>query len=341
MDSPDHPDEQPAATLTRLVNGYQVSQALHVAATLGIADLLRAGPRSAEDLATATSTHEGALYRLLRALASVGVFREEAGRRFALTPLGDCLRSDAPEPVGPWATLIGEAYYWQAWGHLRHSVRTGENAFRALHGMDVWAYREGRPEASVVFDRAMTGNSRRVAEAVLAAYDFSRFACVVDVAGGQGAFLGAMLSRHPSMRGVLFDQPHVVAGVAEVLAGAGVAERCRVVGGSFFDAVPEGGDAYVLKAILHDWEDEEATAILRTCRHAMGSAGTLLVVERVVGAPNEEAATKFSDLNMLVMPGGRERTLDEYAVLFSAAGVRLAGATPAGAGVNVIEGVPI
>jgi len=265
VDSPNAPDEQPAAALTRLVNGYQVSQAIHVAATLGIADLLREGSRSAADIAAATGTHEGTLYRLLRALASVGVFREEPGHRFALTPLGACLRSDAAEPVGPWAVMIGEAYDWQAWGQLLHSVRTGENTFRALHGMGVWQYREGQPEANARFDRAMTGNSRRIAVAALAAYDFSRFACVVDVAGGQGAFLAALLSRYPSMRGVLFDQAHVVAGCAEVLATAGVADRCGVVGGSFFEAVPEGGDAYVLKAILHDWEDEEATAILRAC----------------------------------------------------------------------------
>lgn len=340
MDSPNAPEEQPAAALTRLVNGYQVSQAIHVAATLGIADLLREGSRSVADLAAATGTHEGTLYRLLRALASVGVFREEPGHRFALTPLGACLRTDAAEPVGPWAMMIGEAYYWQTWGHLLHSVRTGENAFRALHGMGVWQYREGRPEASALFDRAMTGNSLRVAAAALAAYDFSRFACVVDVAGGQGAFLTALLSRYPSMRGVLFDQAHVVAGCAEVLATAGVADRCDVIGGSFFEAVPEGGDAYVLKAILHDWEDAEATVILRTCRRAMGPAGTLLVVERVVGGPNEEAATKFSDLNMLVMPGGRGRTLEEFAALFSTAGLRLASATPTGAGVSVVEAVP-
>jgi hypothetical protein len=338
VDMPGQLNEKPAATLFRLVNGYQVSQAIHVAATLGIADLLHDGPRSAEDLAAATNTHEPSLYRLLRALASVGVFREVDGHQFELTPVGDCLRSDAPEPVGPWATLIGEAYYRQTWGHLLHSVRTGENAFRALHGMDVWTYREGRPEAGAVFDRAMTGMSRRAAEAVLAAYDFSRFSCVVDVAGGQGAFLGAILSRYPSLRGVLFDQPHVVAGSEGTLSA--LVERCQVVGGSFFDAVPEGGDAYVLKAILHDWDDEVATVILRECRKAIGASGSLLVVEQVVGAPNLEPATKFSDLNMLVMPGGRERTREEFERLFAAAGFRLVGVTPTIVGVCVVEGAP-
>jgi O-methyltransferase domain/Dimerisation domain len=336
--APDHDPERSSMALLRLVNGYQVAQAIHVAAVLGIADLLRDGPQSTADLAAATGAHAGALYRVLRALASVGVFREGAERRFALTPLGDCLRSDAPEPVGPWATMIGEDYYWQAWGHLLHSVRTGDNAFRHLQGTDVWTYRASRPQASAVFDRAMTGNAQRVVQAVLAAYDFAQFACVVDVGGGQGAFLGALLRRHPAQRGVLVDQPHVVAGAAGVLRALEVSDRCQLAGGSFFAAVPEGGDAYVLKAILHDWEDEDALAILRVCRRALGPAGTVLVIEQVVGAPNESPTTKFSDLNMLVMPGGRERTREEFAALFSAAGLQVTGVVPTGAGVCVVEG---
>ncbi len=340
MASSDPAPERPAAALLRLVNGFQVTQAIHVAAVLGIADLLRDGPRGSEDLAAATGAHAGALYRLLRALASVGVLREEAERHFALTPLGDCLRSDAPEPVGPWATMIGEEYYWQAWGHLLHSVRTGDNAFRHLQGTDVWTYRESHPQASAVFNRAMTGNAQRAAQAVLAAYDFGRFARVVDVGGGQGAFLGALLRQHPAPEGVLFDQPHVVAGAEGALRAMEVGHRCQVVGGSFFEAVPEGGDAYVLKAILHDWEDEEALAILRVCRRALGPAGRVLVVEQVVGAPNDSPATKFSDLNMLVMPGGRERTRQEFAALFAAAGFHLTSVVPTAAGVCVVEGRP-
>ena len=340
MDQQDRSEEKPAMVLMRLVNGYQVSQAIHVAVMLGIADLLADGSRSLDELAVATGAHARSLYRLLRALASVGVFREEADRRFALTPLGDCLRSDAPEPVGPWAAFVGQPYVWETWAQLLHSVRTGENAFRHTHGTGVWEYRAGHPEASAVFDRAMTANSRRVAEAVLAAYDFSRFAYVVDVGGGQGALLAAILAKHPSARGVLFDQPHVVAGSEGVLRAAGVAERCRVVGGSFFETIPEQGDAYVLKAILHDWEDEEAAAILRACRRVIGPDGRVLVIERVVGPPNEDAESKLSDLNMLVGPGGRERTRKEFEVLFSGAGFRVVDVVPTRALVSVIEGLP-
>lgn len=333
-------EQRPSAALRRLVNGYQVSQAIHVAATLGIADLLEDGPRTSDYLAAATGAHPPSLYRLLRALASVNVFRGEDGRRFALTPLGDCLRSDAAEPVGGWAAFIGRPYYWQAWSHLLHSVRTGENAFRHVHGVGPWEYRAPLPEESAIFDRAMTDLSRRANRSLLDAYDFGRFATVVDVGGGRGAFLAGLLAAYPAMRGVLFDQPHVVAGAEGVLRAAGVSDRCRVAGGSFFDAVPEGGDAYMLKAVLHDWEDEEAAAILRCCRRAVPAEGAILVVEQELGPANEDQESKFSDLNMLVGPGGRERTTDEYTALFAAAGFRLERVVPSGIGLNVIEGTP-
>jgi len=334
----DRSDQKPSAALIGLVNGYRVSLAIHVAATLGIADLLKNGPRNSDDLASATGTHPRSLYRLLRALASVGVFREDADGRFALTPLGDCLRYDAPDPVAPSTVLIGQPEHQQAWGHLLHSVRTGENAFRHVHGMSSWEYRARNPEAGTIFDRAMTSGSRGVADAVLSAYDFALFRCVVDVGGGQGALLSAILAKHRAVRGVLFDQPHVVAGAAQVLRAAGVADRCQVVGGDFFEAVPDGGDAYVLKYILHDWEDEQATAILRTCRRAVGQNGTLLVVEREISPPNQGAEGKFADLHMLVGPGGRERTHEEWVTLFAAGGFRLVGTTPVETRWSVIEG---
>jgi hypothetical protein len=334
------PEQSPSAALRRLANGFQVSQAIYVAPTLGIADELRGGPRSSADLAEATACHPGALHRLLRALASAGVLHEGADGRFSLTELGECLRSDAPQPVGGWAALVGRPYFWAAWGALLHSVRTGENAMTHVTGSGPWDYRAERPEESAIFDRAMTDLSRRTSRAVLEAYDFSRFGTVVDVGGGQGALLAAILAAHPAMRGVLFDLPHVVGPVDGVLAEAGVAERCTVVGGSFFEAVPEGGDAYVLRAILHDWEDAEASAILRSCRRAIPEHGALLVVERELGGPNENADAKFSDLNMLVLPGGRERTVEEFAALFDSAGFELAGSTPTAAALSVIEARP-
>lgn len=328
----------PSAELTRLVNGYQVSQAIHVAATLGIADLLADGPRTSDALAAETDTHAESLYRVLRALAGVGVLAEDDGRTFALTQLGESLRSDAPESVRGWAAHVGRPYYFQAWGNLLHTVRTGENAFRAAHGVDAWEYRAQHPEDGERFDDAMTDLARKATAGVLEGHDFARYGIVVDVGGGHGALLAAILARHPGARGVLFDQPHVVAGTGPVLEAAGVADRCRVEAGSFFDSVPEGGDAYLLKWVLHDWDDEEAAAILRACRRAMGEAARLLVLERDLGSPNEAPVAKLSDLNMLVVLGGRERGIDDYAALFDANGFELVGATPTRAGLSVIEG---
>jgi hypothetical protein len=328
----------PSLVLRRLVTGYQVTQAIHVAAKLGLADLLADGPRSSDDLAAATGTHPEALYRLLRALAGVGVFREEEERRFGLTELGAGLRADAPDSLAGWAAFVGEPYHRQAWGALEHSVRTGANAFRHVHGTDSWSFREHHPDLSAGFDRAMADLARQVAGAVLAAYDFGRFGTIVDVGGGTGAFLAAILARHPATRGVLFDQPHVVAGAPPVLAAAGVADRCAVVAGSFFETVPAGGDACLLKAILHDWEDEQCVEILRVCRRAMAEGAALLVVERELGPPNAAPDGKFSDLNMLVGPGGRERTPGEYAALFAAAGFRFVGSTPSDVGTGVFAG---
>lgn len=334
-----HDALRPSLALRYLVNGYQVTQAIHVAAVLGIADLLADGPRRSDDLAAATKSHPEALYRLLRALAGVGVFREEEDRHFSLTELGACLCSDAPEPVSGWAAFVGEPYQWQAWGALEHSVRTGENAFRHVHGIDSWTYRAHHPELSASFDRAMTSLSRQVATAVLAAFDFGRFARIVDIGGGNGALLAAILTRYPASHGVLFDQPHVVSGAGPILEAAGVADRCQVVGGSFFETVPQGGDAYILKAILHDWEDGPCIQILQGCRQSMAEGTALLVIERELGQPNQDPDPKFSDLNMLVGPMGQERTPAEYAALFAAAGFRFGGVTPSAAGTGVYEGI--
>jgi hypothetical protein len=326
-----------SAVLRELINGYQVSQAIHVAATLGIADLLTDGAKSCDELAAAAGAHPGTLYRLLRALATVGVFREDDGHRFALTPIGDCLRSDAPEPLGGWAAYAGRPAYWQAWGSLLGSVRTGENAFRRVHGVSVWEHRAADPEEGASFDRAMTDGSRRVTRGVLDAYDFGRFGTVVDVGGGQGALLAALLLAYPAMRGVLYEQPQVAARADRVLRQSGVADRCEVVGGSFFDAVPTGGDAYLLKSVLQDWDDEHSTAILRNCRNAVPATGRLFVVEQEILPPNEGRAAKFSDLNMLVSPGGQNRTVEEYGKLLSVSGFGLLSATPTATGSQILE----
>jgi hypothetical protein len=310
--------EPSSAVLLRMINGYQVSQAIHVAAALGMAEQLAGGSRTVDEVASATATDAGALRRLLRALAAVEVLHEGPDGTFALTALGEELRG----PAGSWAAYIGRPPHWTAWGHLLHSVRTGENAFRALHGVDVWEYRAQHPEEAASFDAAMTGQSRRIDAAVAAAHDFGRYRLIVDIGGGHGALLAGILVRHPGVRGLLFDQPAVVAG-----AGA---DGFEVVGGNFFSSVPEGGDAYLLKSVLHDWEDEQATEILRTCRRAARSGTALIVIERSLADP----AARFSDLNMLIGPGGRERAREEYAALLAAASYQLMGETPTAAGVT-------
>jgi hypothetical protein len=324
--------ERPTDTLRGLIDAFKISQAIGVAATLGIADLLAGGARTVADLAAVTETHPGALSRLLSALASAGVLRIEDAERFALTEVGEGLRSDSDEPLGAWARFSTTHPTWETWGALLHSVRTGESAFAHVHGEAAWEYRGSHQEAAERFDSAMTELTRRSNADLVDAYDFGRFRTVVDVGGGQGAFLAALLERHLGMRGVLFDLPHVVE------AARGPADRLTVVPGSFFDAVPSGGDAYVLKYILHDWDDEDAVRILRTCREAMEGDAVMLVIERDLGAPGELLASKVSDLNMLVSLGGQERTIDEYAALMQRAGLRFVGATPTGSAPHIIEG---
>lgn len=326
--------------LTRLINGYQITQAIHVASRLGIADHLGHGPLSSNELARLSGSHPRTLYRLLRALASAGVFCETEDRTFSLTPMSECLRSDSPTPLDGWAAYVGRPYAWQAWSQLEHSVRTGESAFRHLHGESVWEYRSIRPDENAIFNRAMTANSRGAIEATIAAYDFSRFRHVADIGGGQGQLLAGILAANKGMRGTLFDQPHVVGKADEVLSQHGVADRCEIVGGSFFETIPVGADAYVMRAIIHDWDDQEAISILKTCRRAMTADARLLLVERVVEPPNEGPISKFSDLNMLVMLGALERTCDEYSALCRAAGFETRGTTHAGAYFQVIEAVP-
>jgi SAM-dependent methyltransferase len=328
----------PAVQMMGLINGYQVSQALHVVATLGIADLLRNGPRSSDALADVVEADRDALYRLLRALAAVGVFHEDADRAFSLTELGACLRSDAPAPVGPWAVHIGRPYYWQVWAHLLHSVRTGEYAYPHVHGVSSWEYRVQHPEENAIFNAAMTGITRGLTEAVVAAYDFAPFACVVDVGGGQGQLLGSVLAANTHLRGILFDQPQVVTQADNLLRGIGVRERCEVTGGDFFAGVPQS-DLHMMKVVLHDWNDEQALAILRNCRAAVTPGGRLLVIERIIGAPNIAPAEKFADLNMLVGAGGRERSHEEFVELFAAAGYAVKRVLPTGTHLHLIEAI--
>jgi len=222
-------------------------------------------------------------------------------------------------------------------GNLANAVREGQNSFRMVHGTDIWEWRAEHADESAIFDEAMRSMTIGANASILDAYDFGQFGTIVDVAGGNGTLIAALLAAHPASRGILFDQEHVVSGAEPILRAAGVLDRCEIVAGSFFESVPEGGDAYVLKWIIHDWEDEESVAILRTCRAAMGTDAVVLLIERDLGRPNEDLVAKLADLNMLVMPGGRERTLGEYAALFGAADLRLVAAHPTTSGYLVIE----
>jgi hypothetical protein len=330
----------PPATLLQMMTGYWVSQAVYVAAKLGIADLLADGPVGCDHLAAATDTHAPSLRRVLRALASVGVFTEASPGSFTLTPLAELLRTETPGSMRALAIMYAEEQY-RAWGELLHSVRTGEMAFDHQFGMGYFAYLAQHPEADRVFNEAMTGWTHQLVGAVVDTYDFSPFNTVVDVGGGYGTLLAAILRRNPGARGILFDQPHVVASAEEHLATSGVADRCTAVGGDFFAAVPAGGDAYVLAQILHDWDDERCVAILGQCRRAMPNHGKLLVVELVLPPGDEAFFGKWLDLHMLVLLGGRERTAAEYDALFRGAGFELARVVPTPPGPSVVEAVPV
>jgi hypothetical protein len=326
--------------LRRLVTGYQVSQAVHVAATLGLSDLLADGPRSVAELAEATGADAHSLTRLMRALAAVGLYVRDADETFANTELGAAFRTDAPRSVAGLARFVGRPFHWQAYGSLEHSIRTGESAFSVVHGQPVWDYLAEHPEDQRVFDDAMTALSRAVAEVVVDAYDFGQFGTVVDVGGGRGLLLAAVLARYPSVHGVLFDQPDVVAGAHELLSATGVSQRCRVIGGTFFDSVPDGGDAYLLKSVLHDWPDAAAIEILRTCRRSIPASGRLLLVEQLLDESPDPVRTALSDLTMLVMAGGQERTTDEYRWLLGAAGFDFTRTVATGGDAFIIEAVP-
>ena len=304
--------------LTSIITGYWRSQAVYVAARLGIADLLAHGPRNVSDLADDAGCDEDALFRLLRALAGIGVFAETEPRTFAMTPLAEPLREDAENSQRALALMMGEEQY-QAWGDLLYSVRTGETAFEKRFGQPIFEYLSAHPQKARIFDAAMTGIHGREAAAVVEAYDFSSVNVLADVGGGNGSQITTVLQRHPAIQGILYDLPHVVEHARRWIEDAGLKDRCRLEGGSFFDAVPDGADAYLLRHIIHDWNDDRSLVILQNIRRVIPSHGRLLIVESVIPPGNDPLPAKFLDLTMLVVPGGKERTREEYASLLAAA----------------------
>jgi hypothetical protein len=331
-------DVPSTVAMLQIISGFWISRAVYIVAKLGLADQLHEGPKTAEQLAFITGTHTRSLYRVLRALASVGVLGEDDQGRFTSTPLCETLRSDVPGSLRAFATVeLGEEHY-PAWGDLLHSVKTGEIAFDHVFGMDAWEFFAKNPDNAKTFNDAMTGLTLAVNDAVLSAYDFSYIKKLVDVGGGHGSLLSSILNANPSMNGVLFDAPQVVTGAQTRIEDEGLTDRCEIVGGDFFASVPAGADAYIFKWIIHDWDDERSLTILKNCHRAMTEKGKLLLVEAVVPEGNAPHFSKFIDLNMLIMTGGCERTEKEYGMLMEAAGFRLTRIIPTESPMSVLEG---
>jgi hypothetical protein len=330
----------PERALVQMLMATRVQQAISVAASLRIADLLADGPRPADELAAEAGAHPDALARLLRALAAHGVFAETAPGRFGLTPMAALLRQGAPGSLHPVAVWCGSVAY-RVFGALEHSVRTGEPAFDHLFGMEFFAYLESHPETGALFDAFMARQTAAVAATLPRAYDFSDVGTLVDVGGGRGELLAAVLGAHPGVRGVLYDRPAVIERARAALEAAGLADRVTPVGGDLAEWVPPGGDAYLLKSIVHSAPDDEAAGWLGNCRRAMGGRAKLLLVEFVLPEGNEPHPGKLMDVLMLAgTHGGRERTAAEFATLLERAGFRLARIVPTESMYSVVEAVP-
>lgn len=327
----------PHEVVNRMITGYWQTQAIYVAAKLGLADMLANGPRSIDELAQTAGVHAPSLYRLLRALASVGVFADDGTGRFELTSAAECLRSDVPGSQRALAIMSGEEHYY-AWGDLLYSVKTGKMAFDHVYGMPVFDFLSQNVEQAKVFDAAMVGVHGRETTAMTDVYDFSDIGVLADIGGGNGSLLTTVLKKHLQTWGILYDLPGVTERAKENIAAAGLSNRCQVIGGNFFETVPPGADAYLLRHIIHDWDDEKSVTILRNIHQVMRDNGRILLVEGVVESGNTPQFTKFLDLTMLTIPGGKERTEEEFRAIFEASGFELTRVVPTKAEVCVIEG---
>lgn len=333
--------EAARARLREMITAFRVSDLVATAAELRLADYLADGPKSSAELAGLCGAHPETLHRVLRALARIELVQFTPDGRFALATLGEPLRRDAPDSLYRMARLWGTDLFKLTWMRLPHSVRTGQSAQEHLYGLRQFDYLATQPEVASIFNDGMLAGTLTVAAAVVDAYDFSGFQSIVDVGGGSGALAATILQAHPRLRGVVFDLPFCEQGATEFLASAGVGERCEFAGGDFFQSIPSGADAYLLKFILHDWEDARCAQILKTCRASVSPGAKLLLVESVLppdGGPLTDAV--FGDVTMIVHTGGRERTEAEYAQLLDAAGFRLSRVVPTRVAQSVIEAVP-
>jgi SAM-dependent methyltransferase len=321
-----------------MIWGLHISRAVYLAAELGVADLLATGARSAAALAQATQTDEGALYRVLRLLAALGVLTEPEPRSFGLTVVGDRLRSDVPASMRNWA-MLADTVGFRAHEPILDAARMGRTGTEIAYGVTTMERVRADAQRAARFDAAMSERTAAFASSVAATYDFSGMHVIADIGGGQGTLLAAILHRHQHLRGILFDVADVARRAGSVLRDAGVADRCEIAGGDFFAGVPEGADGYILANVLHDWDDDRAIQILQTCRQAMRPGGRVLIAERLIPEdPRDAVPVLLSDLNMLLLSGGQERTNAEYGTLMAAAGLRPGRIQPVAAPYGVIEG---
>lgn len=327
----------PQAAMLEIISGFWASRIIYAFAKLGIPDLIHDQPQTAEELASLTNTHAPSLFRFLRGLASVGVVTQDTQRRFSLTPLGETLRSNTLGSMRAFVISALGGDHYASWGELLYGLQTGKIAFEHVYGMPVWKYYGDNPEIGAVFNESMTSLSISTETAVLEAYSFPGFNTLVDVGGGHGSFLTSVLKANVDTQGILFDAPSVVEGARKRIEAAGLSNRCQVMGGDFFQEIPSGGDAYVFKWIIHDWDDEQCLVILKNCHRAMKQQGKLFLVEAVIPDDNEPSFGKMLDLNMLVMTGGKERTAQEFADLFSATDFQLNQIIPTKSGFCVIQ----
>lgn len=331
----------PEMAMMQLITGFWISRAICVFAQLGLADQIKDGAPSAVELAAITNTHAPSLQRLLRALATIGVLNEIGEGNFGLTPLSKTLRTDVPGSLCSTAALELGGENYAAWGDLFHSIKTGEVAFDHVFGMNLWESLERNPEDARIFNDSMSRATAETNEAILASYDFSAVKRIVEVGGGHGALIISILTEYPEMNGILFDRPSVIEGAISRIDDAGFTDRCEAVAGDFFIGLPSGADAYILKWIIHDWNDERAHTILKNCRNAIRNDGKLILVETVIPPGNEPHFGKFLDLNMMVMTGGLERTEEEFRRLLDASSFRLVRVVPTNSPISIVEAVPV
>ena len=330
-------EQNPRDRLRQMLPDIRVIQMIYVAAKLNIADLLSEGPVTVEELANTCNAHAPTLYRLLRALASLGIFTEVEPMKFGLTELAELLRSDVPESMQTKALWLGEPWRWRPFGELLYSVQTGQPAFNHVFGQNIFDYLLAKPDAAAIFNQTMTEGTNIQGTAVADLYDFSHASMVIDIGGGHGSLLAAILKHYPLSQGTIFDHPAVLEDADSLLSTEGVLERCKLVGGDFFEELPKGGDIYILKHIIHDWDDERALSILRNCHAAMEKQASLLIIEWVIPPGNDRHHGKILDIEMLTLFGSQERTEAEYHKLLSMAGFKIKSILPTPANVDIIE----